>query len=211
MYDIKDILLTDEKMLPFPEMRTKLYSNFYEYDQMKDSDIRVTLDGERIKQVFLNVNNEWILVCGSHKYRETLIPKIYKFIKDSLKIENIVECGVGTGFILDHINIFNSYTILEINTKLCEIHNNHNIINDEFYSYIKNKEFYNTVFVDRNPTINFANIEVYTNYILKYFKNKLNKNNYLLIESPKLSFEITNIVFSIYNEETKTDNYVIKL
>ena len=206
-----NLLMTDEKMLSFPEMRSKLYKHYYEYGKMKTAEMKYTLlpDG-KFKEIFLKINGDWILVCGTKKSREFVMKDTYEYIKYNLKCDKVIECGIGIGKILDYLNYYDlQYEIIEINKTLAGLFEPNGVIYGDFFEYIKNKQYNNSIFIIRTATIWFKDAREYAEFIIKNFKNK--KKNYLFLECPKLDFKLDGLLYQQYNRFTKTYSYIIYL
>lgn len=196
----------------------KYKKNYHNHDFVRKADIKFKyLDGKIIK-LFEKLDNQWLISCGITIEREKLLNDVYNFLK-TLNIENIIECGLGTGTILDiyDSNDFN-IKIIELNEQLVQYFNQAcsqkgiELINDEIYNYISNHTtLQNTAYIIRLTCMGFETLEEYINF--KNTKLKFSENSYFIFECSKIKFLIPDVikVFKINNMNMNTYTYIIKL
>jgi len=184
---------------------------------IKNSSINIKKQNNHIKNISIYTTEGVKIICGSSIDREECIYEVYNKLKE-LKIENIIEAGIGTGIILQFLpNINIGYKIIELNHELFEYFKdkNPNIIEDDFFNYIKDKNFKNTCFIVRFSVLDVYTPAKYYKFIFKYFKEHLGKGNILCLETLKIPFINTIYDYKfIYADNLKhidAHMYIIKL
>ena len=166
----------------------------FNVEDIKNAECSFVKEGDVIKKALLTINGTVVQACGSPKYRLDTISTIYNKLINEKNLK-IVECGVGTGLILEEFKKLNfeEYTVVEINKQLSEYFQDDKVINDEFYNFVKNNDFQDTAFIIRIPIPEKANVVSFLKYLSSNFGHLFNKNNYIVIDTFDLNFTLNNI------------------
>lgn len=192
------------------EKHKKLY---YEYDMIKNAEIKFQTMNNIIVKVLHKLDGKWLICCGRTPYRDKTISDVYEFLKEK-NVDRIIEGGIGCGGILDFIPSLNT-TIVELNTNLYEHFyqicksKNIELLNDDIWKYVEQNEFDDCAIIIRLTCMGFDSLEEYKTRIKKLFKNNFDKNNVFVFECKNIDFEIPHLIKKFTNVMSNT--YVVEL